>query len=361
MHTKNADRSMADESWRVPTPVQELAAGVQAPPSRYVQREQDRPGHRFLAADMPEPIPIVDLSKLLTDADELAKLRSALQAWGLVMVTNHGVEACLMDELMNASRQFFRQPMEEKLKCSNLVEGKRFQLEGYGNDPVVAQDQILDWNDRLHLKVEPEEERNLDQWPQHPESFRDLLQEYTSKTNTVRDKILRAMAKILELDEECFVSQMGDKAQAIARLNYYPPCPRPELVFGIKPHSDAAVLTVLLADGDVGGLQVQRDGVWYNVPTMPLTLLINLGDSMEIMNNGIFKSPVHRVVTNAEKERISLAMFYSMDSDKVLEPAAGLLDEKRPARYRTITVKDFVAALAEYFSKGQRIIEALKI
>ncbi|KAJ1258262.1 hypothetical protein BS78_10G061500 [Paspalum vaginatum] len=351
---------MADESWRVPVPVQELAAGVEEPPSRYVQREQDRPGRLLLAADMPEPLPVVDLGRLPA-ADEAAKLLAALQTWGLFMVTNHGISASLMGDVMSVSREFFRQPLEEKLKCSNLKEGKRFQLDGYGADPVMSQDQILDWNDRLHLQVEPEDERNVAQWPEHPESFRDVVHEYASETKRMRDTILQAMARILELDEGYFINQIGDKAQAHARFNYYPPCPRPELVFGIKPHSDATALTVLLVDKDVGGLQVLRDGLWYNVPVMSNTLLINLGDALEIMSNGIFKSPVHRVVTNAEKERISLAMFYAVDGETMLEPASGLLDEKRPARYRRIKAKDFIAALQEHFSKGMRIVETLKI
>jgi len=77
-----------------------------------------------------------------------------------------------MDDLMATSREFFRKPLEEKQVYSNLIEGKKWQLEGYGNDPVKTQDQILDWCDRLHLRVEPEAERNLDRWPGHPESFR---------------------------------------------------------------------------------------------------------------------------------------------------------------------------------------------
>jgi isopenicillin N synthase-like dioxygenase len=77
-----------------------------------------------------------------------------------------------MDTMMSASREFFRQPVEVKKKCSNLVEGKPFEVEGYGNDKEATQDQILDWNDRLHLRMEPEDERNFAKWPSHPESFR---------------------------------------------------------------------------------------------------------------------------------------------------------------------------------------------
>lgn len=343
--------------------MQELAATatLEEPPSQYVLQEKDRPGSPLVADDMPEPLPIINLSRLSEDATEAAKLESALQSWGLVLVTNHGIETSLMDGVMDASREFFRQPLEEKQKYSNLIDGKRFQVEGYGNDRVATERQILNWNDRLHLKVAPEDERNYTHWPKHPESFRDVLHEYALETKRVRDGIFRATAKILELDEDHFVSLISDRAAAFARFNYYPPCPRPDLVNGVQPHSDAGVLTILLVDKDVRGLQVQRDGVWYNVPPMPYTLLINLGDVMEIMSNGIFKSPVHRVVTNAEKERISLAVFYGVGAENALEPAAGLLDEKRPARYRKISMTDFIAGIHGQFSRGTRFIESLKI
>ena len=78
-----------------------------------------------------------------------------------VQVTNHGMEASLID----ASREFFRQPLQEKQKHSNMIDGKHFQLEGYGNDWVPSEEQVLDWTDRLYLKVEPQEDRKLDLWP----------------------------------------------------------------------------------------------------------------------------------------------------------------------------------------------------
>lgn len=70
---------------------------------------------------------------------------------------------------------------------------------------------------------------------------------------------------------------------------------------------------------------------------------------------------MHRVVTNAEKERLSLAVFNGVEPEKELEPMAGLVDEKRPARYRKIVAKDFIAGLIEQFSRGTRFIESLKI
>ena len=60
---------------------------------------------------------------------------------------------------------FFNLPLDENQKYSNLTNGKEFRFEGYGNDMVLSEDQVLDWTDRLYLKVEPEEDRKLDLWP----------------------------------------------------------------------------------------------------------------------------------------------------------------------------------------------------
>lgn len=81
----------------------------------------------------------------------------------------------------------------------------------------------------------------------------------------------------------------------------------------------------------------------------------------QVMSNGVFKSPVHRVVTNAEKERLSVALFYSVDPDKEIGPAAELIDEKRPALYRKVKVRDYIAGLYEHFSKGKRVLDTVRI
>jgi hypothetical protein len=191
---------MADESWRLPNSVQQLAANVEEPPSQYLLREEEPLARNLAGTEMPEPIPTIDIGLLSAsnDAGEAAKLRSALLTWGFFQVSltlclhfrswrtcfyltriglcdqvsNHGMEASLMDSVMTVSREFFRLPLEEKRRYSNLIDGKHFQMEGYGNDQVKTQDQRLDWSDRLHLKVEPEDERNLAHWPIYPKSFR---------------------------------------------------------------------------------------------------------------------------------------------------------------------------------------------
>ena len=104
------------------------------------------------------------------------------------------------------------------------------------------------------------------------------------------------MSTILDLDEDYFVNQISNKDPGFARFNYYPPSLRPDLVSGMRPHSDGALLTIVFVfvDHDFSGLQVESDGKWYSVPAKPYPSVINLSDCMEIMCNGIFRSTVHR-------------------------------------------------------------------
>ncbi|TKW19393.1 hypothetical protein SEVIR_4G017100v4 [Setaria viridis] len=358
------------QPWKIPPIVQELATGVQEPPSRYVVREQDRPA-AAAAATMPEPIPIVDLSRLTAadddgGADEVAKLRSALQNWGLFLAVGHGMEPGFLAQMMQVTRDFFNLPLEEKQKYSNLVNGREFRFEGYGNDMVLSEDQILDWCDRLYLFVEPESRVVSSLWPAQPPAFAGVLREYTSRCRAIAGVVLAGLARVLDLHEGRFAGMMGEGvAMTHARFNYYPRCPRPDLVVGLKPHSDASVITVVLIDDAVSGLQVQKPndgaGVWYDVPIVPNALLVNVGDAIEIMSNGFFVSPVHRAVTNAERDRVSLAMFYTLDSEKVIEPLPELVDEKRSRRYGKTTTKDYLAVLFEMFARGGRAMDTVKI
>lgn len=238
---------------------------VEELPSRYVLREQDRHVDFLAVEKMPEPLPLVDLSQLQRAGDEASKLQAALDSWGLFPATGHGIEGSLMNALMDGAREFFHQPLEMKQRFSNLVDGKP-QLEGYGTDEAMSQDETLDWKDRLYLTIEPADVRDPSRWPDYPPGENRLV-----------------------------------------------------------------------------------------------TLVIFIGDSLEIMNNGVFKAAVHRVVTNPVKDMISLAMFFGVDGDAMLEPAPSLLDAARPARYRKMRAKDYTKGIIEYHSRGERMIEAMKI
>ncbi|XP_072149153.1 jasmonate-induced oxygenase 4-like [Setaria viridis] len=345
--------------------VQEVATGgLPAPPSRYVLREKDRPTGGGAAPEL--GFPTVDVQRLADpgDVEEAAKLQAALQSWGLfaLLGDRHGIPEALLDGIHDAGLEFFHLPSEEKLNYANQTDGGEFQNEGYGIDRVDTDEQILDWCDRLYLHVQPEEERRLRFWPTHPPSLRKLLHEYTLWSEQVAKQVLRAMARTLGFDEEFFAGRrVGNKVASYARFTYYPPCPRPELVYGLKPHTDNSVVTTLLLDRDVGGLQVLKDGGrWVDVPVRLRRgeLLVVVGDEMEIMSNAAFRAPTHRVVAGG-RERMSLVIFYQPEPNRDLEPAEELVGEGRPAQYRRLNVKTFGDGFWDAFARGEPTIDFL--
>lgn len=80
---------------------------------------------------------------------------------------------------------------------------------------------------------------------------------------------------------------------------------------------------------------------------------------LQIMSNGIFKSPVHRVVTNPEKQRMSLAIFFSPDSTTEVGPLEELVDEKRPRLFKSVV--DYPRNAFESIQVGEKLIDALRL
>ncbi|XP_074281179.1 protein LATERAL BRANCHING OXIDOREDUCTASE 1-like [Silene latifolia] len=286
--------------------------------------------------------------------NELLKLRDALSSWGCFQLVNHGVASSLMDQLHSVGKEFFALPLEEKQKYSRTAEW----FEGYGCD-VVSKDQPINWNDRLHLRIHPPQQRNLKLWPEIVPNFREALDEYSIEMRKVLEIMLRAIAKSLNLEENTFLSQLGEDSTFFARFNFYPPCPHPDRVLGLKPHSDSTLITILLQDKDVEGLQVLKDDQWYKVPVIPNALVVNVGDQLEIMSNGILTSPVHRAVIDKEKERMSVAVPCSVAADKEIGPLSELIDKDRPQLYKNVA--NYMYTSFQHYARGERGINAVKI
>ncbi|GJN29502.1 hypothetical protein PR202_gb17728 [Eleusine coracana subsp. coracana] len=320
--------------------------------------------------------PTVDLQRLSDpdDVEELAKLRSALESWGLFAVTGHGVPESLMDGILDATREFFHLPAEEKLKHANRTEETgEFQPEGYGVDRVDTDEQVLDWCDRLYLTVEPESERQPRFWP--PSSVSTLLHAYAPCSARVARLVLRGMARVLGFREEFFLGRVGENGGTYARFTYYPPCPRPDLVYGLKPHTDNSVVTVLLLDRDVAGLQVllkkeeeEEEGKkrqrWVDVPVLRRgELLVVVGDEMEIMSNAAFRAPTHRV-GDQRRQGEDVAGHVLPARSRAQGAEAGLRSSwtrrARPCTGRS-RPRPFGDGFWDAFALGERTLDFLKV
>ncbi|CAI0388796.1 unnamed protein product [Linum tenue] len=232
-------------------------------------------------------------------------------------------------------------------------------VEGYGNDPILSDKQILDWSDRLLLKLVPEDTRKLHLWPTNPTQFREVVSGYSDELKRIVEALMKAMARCVGLEEDCFLKQYGGKEMMMSRFNHYPVCPRPDVVLGVKAHSDGSGVTVLLQDDKVEGLQILKEGRWYGVPIIPHALVVNVGDQMQIMSNEEFKSPIHRAVVNSERKRISLAAPSIPHDGNEIEPVEGLGSEERPRLFRKVKYSGSIHL--HHYPSGTRMIDDARI
>ncbi|KMZ65042.1 2-oxoglutarate (2OG) and Fe(II)-dependent oxygenase-like protein [Zostera marina] len=295
------------------------------------------------------------------ESDIQSNTRSvARQQRDIFGVIGHGIPTSLIDEVRNVQRLFFKLPPKEKQNYTSDSKIYEFK-EGYGSDPLLSDEQILDWNDMLYLNVYPEEGRKIDLCPQKPESFKEKMFEFNEKVMIIMDEIFKAVARSLGLDEFYFVNN-GTKGLITWRFNYYPLCSKPDLVLGLKPHSDSSSITILLQDDQVPGLEVFNDEFgWVKVPIRPDALVVILGDEIQIMTNGKYKSALHKVVTNSERERISLSMFVLSNPQNVLGPIDELIEEGKPKLYKTTTVKNYQDSFLANFAIGKHSIDAMRV
>ena len=94
------------------------------------------------------------------------------------------------------------------------------------------------------------------------------------------------MAKALKMEAEEIRDMFTDGFQSM-RMNYYPPCPEPDMTIGLTPHSDAGALTILLQLDDIDGLQIRKERRWVPVKPLPNAFVINVGDIMDVLFSSV--------------------------------------------------------------------------
>ncbi|CAI0437376.1 unnamed protein product [Linum tenue] len=274
-------------------------------PSRYLRPDQDQP--IVFDAD----VPIVDLEKLIDEAtmdSELAVLHSACKDWGFFQLVNHGVSPAL--------------------------------LENMNQPPDLRKPHLL---------------------PKLPLPFRDTLENYSLEVRNLAAKVLDQMAKALKMKPEEMKDIFSGNIRQAMRTNYYPPCPEPDKVIGLTPHSDSTGLTILLQVNEVEGLQIKKDGSWVPVKVLPNAFVVNVGDIVEIITNGVYRSIEHRATVNSEKERLSIASFHSPRFDGEIYPAPSLVTGESPALFRNVSVKEYLKGLFSRELQGKSYLDTLRI
>ncbi|KAI5437388.1 hypothetical protein KIW84_023483 [Lathyrus oleraceus] len=304
-----------------------------------------------------QQVPLIDLSKLLSEDElEVEKLDHACKEWGFFQLINHGVNPSIVENVKIGVQEFLSLPAEEKKRFWQTPD----DLEGFGQLFVVSENQKLEWADLFFMATLPSSARNPRLFPNIPQPFRDDLETYCLELKKVCITIIEHMEKALKVEPNEMLELFENINQSM-RMNLYPPCPQPENVIGLNPHSDAEALTILLQANDIEGLQIRKDGQWISITPLTNAFVVNVGDILEIMTNGIYRSIEHRATVNSKKERISIAAFHRPQMSKVIGPTPSLVTSEKPALFKTITMEDYYKAFFSRKLLGKSCLDVVRI
>ncbi|TKW12300.1 hypothetical protein SEVIR_5G027200v4 [Setaria viridis] len=275
-----------------------------------------------------------------------------------LQLVNHGVPDEVLQDVKRDITEFFNLPLEAKKAHAQVPGG----LEGYGQAFVFSETQKLDWADMIYLMISPREERDPRFWPARPPSFTGSVDRYAAETARVAASLLRSMAADLGVAPERLSEAFRGLPQSM-RTTYYPPCRQASDVLGLSPHTDATGLALLLHVNDVQGLQIRKDGRWLAVDPLPGAFVVTVGDILEILSNGRYRSIEHRAVVHPDKDRISAAVFHQPCPDTTIGPLPELVKkDSGGARYKSMEYMDFMKSFFAAKLDGRRShMDALRI
>ncbi|KAL6961699.1 gibberellin-44 dioxygenase, partial [Sarracenia purpurea var. burkii] len=289
-------------------------------PAEYIWPDDEKPG--------PDPPPIflvppIDLGGFLAGdpvaaTNAILLVGEACRKHGFFLVVNHGVSAQLINEAHRKMDFFFGMPLSEKQRAQRKAGDHR----GYSSSFTGRFSSKLPWKETLSFRYcdDPQSPNVVEEYflSTMGEDFREfgrVYQEYCEAMSKLSLGIMELLGTSLGVGPSHF-REFFEGNESIMRLNYYPPCQRPDLTLGTGPHCDPTSLTILHQD-DVGGLQVHVDGKWHSILPTPQAFVVNIGDTFMALSNGIYKSCLHRAVVNSRSPRKSLTFFLSPKLDKL--------------------------------------------
>lgn len=301
-------------------------------------------------------IPKVDLSGLYADdpaarARVAAEIGTACDEIGFFYAVNHHVPLATMETAYAKAHEFFSLPVEERRKVASDRNNRGYR----GMEDVVHRSGLTFARDFFDLgfPVAADDPEVLagtplyapNKWPDLP-GFEAALTAYYRGCYEVGMKVLEGFALYLGREPD-FFSRHFTKPVADMVLNHYfahdqaVSLGATELASGA--HTDHGIVTILWQDSS-GGLQVMgRDGEFIDVPPIPGSYVINIGELMKRWTNGRFPATIHRVIHTKNADRISMPLFLNPDFRTLVDPRAlGVSDEE--AKYEPVLSGDFLVS-----------------
>ncbi|KAK8952063.1 1-aminocyclopropane-1-carboxylate oxidase [Platanthera zijinensis] len=295
-------------------------------------------------------VPVIDFSKLEgpARAATMADIAEACEEWGFFQLVNHGVSLDLLDRVKKVVGECYAMEREEGFKDSEVA---RLLCDLIDGDDASSRLDGVDWEDAFFLHDD-------NQWPSSPLQFKETMKEYRSELKKLAERVMSIMEENLGLPKGHILktfSAGGDRLPSFGtKISHYPPCPYPDRVAGLRAHTDAGGLILLFQDDKVGGLQVLKEGRWFDVQTLAGAIVVNTGDQIEVISNGRYKSAWHRVLAVPDGNRRSVASFYNPALEATIEPAADA--GPGPAEYPRFVFGDYMKVYSKqkFMSKEPR-------
>ncbi|KAJ8478207.1 hypothetical protein OPV22_021934 [Ensete ventricosum] len=263
-------------------------------------------------------MPVINLGELEGEkrSKTMSLLHDACQNWGFFWLENHGIEDGVMEAVKRLVKQHYEESMRESFYESELAQGLR--------RGTKASD--ADWETSFFYRHRPDS--NINDLPQ---LVRDAMKQYVEQVVKLAEKLAELLSDNLGLPTTYLKNAFAEPFVG-TKVAMYPKCSNPELVMGLRGHTDAGGIILLLQDDTVPGLEFLKDGEWVAVPpAQGHRIFVNLGDQVEVVSNGVYKSIRHRVLADGTGSRLSIATFYNPGGDAIISPAAELV---YPSRYR---------------------------
>ncbi len=322
--------------------------------------------------DIPDftTIPLVDVAPLITGTGDraavIARLDEACHRCGFFYVTGHGIAVSALEA---HARAFFAQPVEAKLAIAMARGGRAWR--GYFPLGGELTSGAPDWKEGIYFGAEladddprvragtPLHGRNV--FPSDPPGLGPAVLAHMAACTQLGHVIMSALGVALGHPEHAFRARYLADPLTLFRIFHYP-APPVEVVdqaWGVGEHTDYGLLTILAQD-DCGGLEVRsRDG-WVDAPPIPGAFVCNLGDMLERLSNGRYRSTPHRVRNRSGRDRLSMPFFFDPSFDATVPTPAELVDDV-VTRWDGESVRAFEGTYGEYLvRKVSRVFPALR-
>ena len=182
---------------------------------------------------------------------------------------------------------------------------------------------------------------------------------YAEAVQALQNQLMEMIFESVGLNPSHLHEEINGGSQLVA-VNCYPACREPGLTLGIHPHSDYGSITVLLQTRS--GLEFKdKSNNWVPVPSVEGALVVQLGDQMKVLSNGLYKSVIHRATVNVDEKRFSVVSLHSFAMDKRIGPAQELVDEQHPNNYREFSFREFLDFISSNDITKGRFLDTLKM